>query len=318
MVKLLEKVGKLALKRKKKRDIIEKESIATAKKKKEGIKELKKQPSPKGLSSSPARETAAAQDALGKKSVTSQAQRGYRGEIKNIAVESKVPKAGKASPRLRKLGKEIGGLESRIRNAKKNPVLRRALARDKRFGTVKQMESKVKRLKKARDKFTGPRDVTQIKNNKTKLQQQLDKIKKLNPKGNKDLKIKDKVKPKPQKGPTRPINPEERSGRDYRIDVNRKREPEFFKDKDPYDPKQTSGPTNIEYAKKKKLKSGRIIGSKKPIETKKLKVDQRPKKRKQPIDPRNIFIEGPRTTGGNKVGRGMGKALRGGGKVMRG
>lgn len=318
MSKLLEKVGKLALKRKKQRDIVEKESIATAKKKKEGIKELKKQPSPKGLSSSPARETAAAQEALGKKSVTSQAQKGYKGEIKNIAVESKTPKAGKASPRLRKLGKEIGGLKSRIRNAKKNSVLRRALARDKKFGTIKQMESKVKRLEKEKKKFTGPRDVTQIKNNKTKLQQQLDKIKKLNPKGNKDLKIKDKVKPKPQKGPTRPINPEERSGRDYRIDVNRKREPEFFKGKDPYDPKKTSGPTNIEYAKKKKLKTGRKVGDKERRNLKRLEVDQRPKKTMQPIDPRDIFIEGPRTTGGRKGGRGMGKALRGGGKVMRG
>ena len=63
---------------------------------------------------------------------------------------------------------------------------------------------------------------------------------------------------------------------------------------------------------------GRIGSTKKPIKTKKLKVDQRPKKRKQPIDPRDIFIEGPRTTGGRKGGRGMGKALRGGGKVMRG
>jgi len=316
--RILKKASELALKRKKKRDIIEKESIATAKKKKEGIKELKKQPSPKGLSSSPARETAAAQEALGKKSVTSQAQKGYRGEIKNIAVESKTPKAGKASPRLRKLGKEIGGLESRIRNAKKNPVLKRALARDKRFGTIKQMESKVKKLKKARDKFTGPRDVTHIKKNKTKLQQQLDKIQKLNPKGNKDLKMKDKVKPKPQKGPTRPINPEERSGRDYRIDVNRKREPEFFRGKDPYDPKKTSGPTNIEYAKKKKLKSGRKVGDKERKNLERLKVDQKPKKIKQPIDPRDIFMEGPYNTGGRKGGRGMGKALRGGGKVMRG
>ena len=130
--------------------------------------------------------------------------------------------------------------------------------------------------------------------------------------------MKDKVKPKPQKGPTRPINPEERSGRDYRIDVNRKREPEFFKGKDPYDPKKTSGPTNIEYAKKKKLKDGGKLSYKKPKETKKLKVDQKPKKRATPIDPRDIFMEGPYNTGGRKGGRGMGKALRGGGKVMRG
>ena len=71
--------------------------------------------------------------------------------------------------------------------------------------------------------------------------------------------------------------------------------------------------------KRKKLKSGRRVGSIKiPKETKKLKVDQRPKKRMQPIDPRDIFIEGPRTIGGRKGGRGMGKRLRGGGKVMRG
>ena len=63
---------------------------------------------------------------------------------------------------------------------------------------------------------------------------------------------------------------------------------------------------------------GRIGSIKKPKKTKKLKVDYKPKKRKQPIDPRDIFIGGPRTTGGKKGGRGMGKALRGGGKVMRG
>jgi hypothetical protein len=85
-------------------------------------------------------------------------------------------------------------------------------------------------------------------------------------------------------------------------------------------------------------KSGRRVGDKERKNLKRLKVDQRPKKRKQPIDPRDIFIEGPRTTGGNKGGsrkgkvieslpkprrgngklRGMGKALRGGGKVSRG
>ena len=65
-------------------------------------------------------------------------------------------------------------------------------------------------------------------------------------------------------------------------------------------------------------KSGRRVGDKERKNLKRLKVDQRPKKRKQPIDPRDIFIEGPRTTGGKKGGRGMGKALRGGGKVMRG
>jgi hypothetical protein len=69
----------------------------------------------------------------------------------------------------------------------------------------------------------------------------------------------------------------------------------------------------------KPFKSGRRVGSNKiPKETKKLKVDQKPKKRMQPIDPRDIFMEGPYNTGGRKGGRGMGKALRGGGKVMRG
>ncbi len=306
--KILKKASELALKRKKERDILEKESIVTAKKEKEGIKELKKQPSPKGLSSSPARETAAAQEALGKKSVTSQAQKGYRGEIKNIAVESKTPKAGVSSAGKKKIDSQVGKLKKQIKNAQRNPRLRRALAMDKRYGTVAKLQSKLKRLQKIQKKFTGPKDVKTFKG------KELDKkLKELGiPKVS-------KVLPKPQKGPTRPINPEERSGRDYRIDVNRKREPEFFKGKDPYDPKKTSGPTNIEYAKKEKLKSGRRVGSIKiPKETKKLKVDQRPKKRMQPIDPRDIFIEGPRTIGGRKGGRGMGKALRGGGKVMRG
>ena len=184
------------------------------------------------------------------------------------------------------------------------------------------MQSKLKKLEKIQKKFTGPKDVKIFKG------KELDKkLKELGiPKVS-------KVTPKPQKGPTRPINPEERSGRDYRIDVNRKREPEFFKDKDPYDPKQTSGPTNIEYAKKKKLKSGRRIGSIKiPKKTKKLKVDQEPNRKKQPIDPRDLaknLIEAgelpkglPRKQSfkkksGGKL-RGMGKALRGGGKVMRG
>ena len=84
---------------------------------------------------------------------------------------------------------------------------------------------------------------------------------------------------------------------------------------------------------------GRIGSIKKPKKTKKLKVDQRPKKRKQPIDPRDLFKnlkesgEIPKRTGikrgnvieslptpkrGNGKLRGIGKALRGGGKVMRG
>ena len=243
--KILKEASKLALKRKKKKDILEKESIVTAKKKKEAIKELKKQPTPKGLTSSPGRSTAAAQDALGKKSVTGQSEKGYRGEIKNIAVESKTPKAGVSSAGKKKIDSQVGKLKKQIKNAQRNPRLRRALAMDKRYGTVAQLQSKLKKLEKIQKKFTGPKDVKTFKG------KELDKkLKELGiPKVS-------KVPPKPQKGPTRPINPEERSGRDYRIDVNRKREPEFFKGKDPYDPKQTSSPTNIEYAKKKKLKSG--------------------------------------------------------------
>ena len=107
---------------------------------------------------------------------------------------------------------------------------------------------------------------------------------------------------------------------------------EIAKDgKKAYEIKKSGGP--LDYKKKGEIKKRR--GFK---ETKKLKIDQRPTKRKQPIDPRDIFIEGPRTTGGNKGVsrkgkvieslptprrgngklRGMGKALRGGGKVMRG
>ena len=74
--RILKKASELALKRKKKRDILEKEPIVTAKKKKVAIQELKKQPTPKGLTSSPGRSTAAAQDALGKRSVTGQSEKG--------------------------------------------------------------------------------------------------------------------------------------------------------------------------------------------------------------------------------------------------
>jgi hypothetical protein len=73
---------------------------------------------------------------------------------------------------------------------------------------------------------------------------------------------------------------------------------------------------------------GRIGSTKKPIKTKKLKVDYKPKKRKQPIDPRDLAKnlikageipkgQGIKKKSGGKL-RGMGKALRGGGKVMRG
>ena len=72
------------------------------------------------------------------------------------------------------------------------------------------------------------------------------------------------------------------------------------------------------YNKEKLIKNNVILKSlkKDPLGISGVKLIS--KKRKQPIDPRDIFIEGPRTTGGKKGGRGMGKALRGGGKVMRG
>ena len=161
--KILKEASKLALKRKKKKDILEKESMVTAKKKKEAIKELKKQPTPKGLTSSPGRSTAAAQDALGKKSVTGQSEKGYRGEIKNIAVESKTPKAGVSSAGKKKIDSQVGKLKKQIKNAQRNPRLRRALAMDKRYGTVAQLQSKLKKLEKIQKKFTGPKDVKTFK-----------------------------------------------------------------------------------------------------------------------------------------------------------
>jgi len=71
-------------------------------------------------------------------------------------------------------------------------------------------------------------------------------------------------------------------------------------------------------AKLLRKNTGGRLNTKKPTKIKKLKVDQKPKKRARPIDPRDIFMEGPYNTGGRKGGRGMGVALRGGGKVMRG
>ena len=151
----VKKVNKL----RKKRNKIEKESIVTAKNDPAVIAELKKTYTPKGLTSSPGRSTAAAQDALGKRSVTGQSEKGYRGEIKNIAVESKTPKAGVSSAGKKKIDSQVGKLKSQIRNAKKNSVLRRALARDKKYGTLSKMQSKLKKLEKIQKKFTGPKDV---------------------------------------------------------------------------------------------------------------------------------------------------------------
>tara|TARA_Y100001937_G_scaffold48259_1_gene67368 strand:- start:72 stop:491 length:420 start_codon:yes stop_codon:yes gene_type:complete len=70
----------------------------------------------------------------------------------------------------------------------------------------------------------------------------------------------------------------------------------------------------------KPFKSGRRIGSiKKPIKTKKLKVDQKNIIKKEPKDKLGNVIESlPTPRRGNGKLRGVGKALRGGGKVMRG
>ena len=64
---------------------------------------------------------------------------------------------------------------------------------------------------------------------------------------------------------------------------------------------------------------GRIGSTKKPIKTKKLKVDQKNIIKKEPKDKLGNLGQNNVTTRkkGGKL-RGMGKALRGGGKVMRG
>ena len=73
-------------------------------------------------------------------------------------------------------------------------------------------------------------------------------------------------------------------------------------------------------AKLLRKKTGRRIGStKKPIKTKKLKVDQKNIIKKEPKDKLGNVIESlPTPRRGNGKLRGVGKALRGGGKVMRG
>jgi hypothetical protein len=154
--RILKKASELALKRKKKRDILEKEPIVTAKKKKVAIQELKKQPTPKGLTSSPGRSTAAAQDALGKRSVTGQSEKGYRGEIKNIAVESKVPTASKTSKKKRLLNANISKLKAQkkylesLKNKKNldeaDKLKSNAIKRD--FGNLSQINNRIKELEK--------------------------------------------------------------------------------------------------------------------------------------------------------------------------
>tara|TARA_R100001510_G_C7637952_1_gene195808 strand:- start:17 stop:640 length:624 start_codon:yes stop_codon:yes gene_type:complete len=154
--RILKKASELALKRKKKRDILEKEPIVTAKKKKVAIQELKKQPTPKGLTSSPGRSTAAAQDALGKRSVTGQSEKGYRGEIKNISVESKIPKASKTSKKKRLLNANIAKLKSQkkylesLKNKKNldeaDKLKSNAIKRD--FGNLSQINNRIKELEK--------------------------------------------------------------------------------------------------------------------------------------------------------------------------
>lgn len=154
--RILKKASELALKRKKKKDILEKEPIVTAKKKKVAIQELKKQPTPKGLTSSPGRSTAAAQDALGKRSVTGQSEKGYRGEIKNIAVESKVPTASKTSKKKRLLNANISKLKAQkkylesLKNKKNldeaDKLKSNAIKRD--FGNLSQINNRIKELEK--------------------------------------------------------------------------------------------------------------------------------------------------------------------------
>ena len=154
--KILKEASKLALKRKKKKDILEKEPIVTAKKKKVAIQALKKQPTPKGLTSSPGRSTAAAQDALGKRSVTGQSEKGYRGEIKNIAVESKVPTASKTSKKKRLLNANISKLKAQkkylesLKNKKNldeaDRLKSNAIKRD--FGNLSQINNRIKELEK--------------------------------------------------------------------------------------------------------------------------------------------------------------------------
>ena len=154
--RILKKASELALKRKKKRDILEKEPIVTAKKKKVAIQELKKQPTPKGLTSSPGRSTAAAQDALGKRSVTGQSEKGYKGEIKNISVESKIPKASKTSKKKRLLNANIAKLKSQkkylesLKNKKNldeaDKLKSNAIKRD--FGNLSQINNRIKELEK--------------------------------------------------------------------------------------------------------------------------------------------------------------------------
>ena len=259
--KILKEASKLALKRKKKKDILEKESIVTAKKKKEAVKELKKMKpgSMPGIKSG-SRESVALKDVLGPKDFTSQSSN-TKGLPRFTGLPSK--KAASTTASTKKLAKQFAKKERTKKrlmelNRKKNlteaeKLEERGLKRD--FGSIKSLQ----------------KETSKIKNT-------LDKRKKKLPPGVRGM---------------ADFSPEELEKINKSLN------------------KKTGG--SLDYKKKGEIKKRR--GFK---ETKKLKVDQRPKKRKQPIDPRDIFIEGPRTTGGNKGGRGMGKALRGGGKVMRG
>jgi len=250
--KILKEASKLALKRKKKKDILEKESIVTAKKKKEAVKELKKMKpgSMPGIKSG-SRESVALKDVLGPKDFTSQSSN-TKGLPRFTGLPSK--KAASTTASTKKLAKQFAKKERTKKrlmelNRKKNlteaeKLEERGLKRD--FGSIKSLQKETSKMKNT-----------------------LNKRKKKLPPGVRGM---------------ADFSPEELEK------IN----------------------------KSLNKKSGRRVGDKERKNLKRLKVDQRPKKRKQPIDPRDIFIEGPRTTGGNKGGRGMGKALRGGGKVMRG
>ena len=270
--KILKEVSKLALKKKKKKDILEKESMVTAKKKKEAVKELKKMKpgSMPGIKSG-SRESVALKDVLGPKDFTSQSSN-TKGLPRFTGLPSK--KAASMTASTKKLSKEFAKKERTKKrlmelNRKKNlteaeKLEERGLKRD--FGSIKSLQKETSKIKNTLDKRKkklppGVRGMADFS------PEELEKI-------NKSL----------NKKSGRRVGDKERK--------NLKRDKPF--------------------------KSGRRVGDKERKNLERLQVDQRPKKRKQPIDPRDIFIEGPRTTGGKKGGRGMGKALRGGGKVMRG
>ena len=266
---------------KKKKDKLEKESIVTAKKDPAVIAELKKMKpgSMPGIKSG-SRESDALKNVLGPKDFTSQSSN-TKGLPRFTGLPSK--KAASMTASTKKLSKEF---------AKKERTKKRLMELNRKKNLTEAEKLEERGLK---------RDFGSIKSlqkETSKMKNTLDKRKKKLPPGVRGM---------------ADFSPEELEKINKSLN------------------KKSGGP--LDYKKKGEIKKRR--GFK---ETRKLKVDQKPKKRQQPIDPRDIFIEGPRTTGGNKGGsrkgkvieslptprrgngklRGMGKALRGGGKVMRG